>query len=115
MAPRAIHALAATPLVWVAWFYLYVVRQRLLLGFWPTPAHPDPKEAGYCIHHLSLYLGALAVPMVSIVLVGWILRRSRQDRAYRWQVAVALHVFALAAFMGVLFLDPGDFWGWFRD
>src|SRR5688572_9267177 len=62
LSSKMIYALAAIPLLWVAWFYLYVLRQRIHLGFWPLPSHPDPKDAGYALHHVSIYLGVLGVP-----------------------------------------------------
>jgi hypothetical protein len=112
---KTIYTLAAAPLFWVAWFYLYVIRQRLHLGFWPRPSQPDPKDAGYMFHHLSIYLGVLIVPLLAIVVIGFIIHRRVQDASFRWWLAIGLLAFSFACFIAVMYLDPGDYWVWFRD
>jgi hypothetical protein len=74
--------LATAPLLWVAWFYLYVLRQRLLLSFWPQPSQPNPKDAGYIIHHFSIYLGVLLVPLLTIAVIGFIIHRQVRDVSF---------------------------------
>jgi len=110
-----IYALAATPLLWVAWFYLYVLRQRLHLGFWPLPSHPDPKDAGYMIHHLSIYLGVFLAPILAIAALRFAIQRVVEEARFRWWVAIGLVAFSLACFLGVMYLDPGNYWIWFLD
>ena len=29
--------LSTAPIAWLGWFYLYVLRQRISLGYWPKP------------------------------------------------------------------------------
>jgi hypothetical protein len=111
---RAIHTLALTPLLWVAWFYLYVVRQHIHLGFWPQPYRPDPKDAGYIIHHLSIYLGGLVIPAMPIVVIGLILYRQSKDARFKGRIALGL-AFSYACYWAVLRVDPGQYWEWFRD
>jgi uncharacterized membrane protein YhaH (DUF805 family) len=111
---RAIHTLAATPLLWVTWFYLYVVRQRIHLGFWPQPYRPDPKDAGYFIHHLSIYLGVVVIPVLPLVVIGLILRRSKDARFKGW-IALGLLAFSYACYWAVFHFDPGQYWEWFLD
>jgi len=115
LSAKTIYALATTPLLWVACFYLYVIRQRLHLGFWPRPCQPDPKDAGYMIHHLSIYLGVLLIPLLGIAVMGFIIHRRVADASFRWLLAIVLLAFSFACFIAVMYLDPGDYWVWFLD
>src|SRR5256885_771812 len=112
---KKIYALSTAPMFWVAWFYLYVLRQRLHLGFWPRPSEPDPKEAGYLFHHLSIYLGVLLVPVLAIAVIGFVIQRRIEDAYFRWWLAIGLLSFSFACHLAVMYLDPGDYWIWFRD
>ena len=113
--PKMIYALTATPLLWVMWFYLYVLRQRLHLGFWPLPSQPDPKDAGYMFHHLSIYLGMLLVPVIAITAASFAIQRRVADGRFRWWLPIGLLAFSFACFLGVFYFDPGDYWIWFCD
>ena len=107
--------LALTPAALVGWFYLYVLRQRLELGFWPRPSQPDPKDAGHVFHHLSIYLGVLLVPLISIFVACLIVQRAFEDKRFLWWLAFAVLVLSFGCYLGVMYIDPGDFWAWFRD
>lgn len=52
---------AASPMLWLVLFYSFVCRARLQLGVWPRPYQPDPKNIGFELHHLAVYLGVLAM------------------------------------------------------
>ena len=112
---KLIYFLSTTPLLWVVWFYFYVVRQRLHLGFWPRPGLPDPKDAGYMLHHLSIYVGVLLAPNLAVVAIALILQRRLRERSFRWWLAGVLLVLSVACYLAVMFIDPGDYWLWFRD
>jgi hypothetical protein len=112
---KAIYALAATPMLWVAWFYVYVLRQRLHLGFWPAPCQPDPKQAGFFLHHLSLYLGASLVPVLALVGIGFSIQRRIVDASFRWWLPLAVAALSLVCFFGFFHLDLGYYWTWFCD
>jgi hypothetical protein len=112
---QKLYALAATPLLWAAWFYLYVVRQRIHLGFWPQPSHPDPKNAGYVLHHLSIYFGVLLVPILAVAAAGLAIQKRTVDASFRWWLVLSLVTFSLACYLAVMFVDPGRYWIWFRD
>jgi hypothetical protein len=112
---RTIYAVTTAPLLWVAWFYLYVLRQRLHLGFWPRPSQPDPKDAGYMFHHLSIYLGVLIMPLLAVAVIGFIVHRRVQDASFRWWLAIGFLAFSFACYIAVMYIDPGDYWVWFRD
>lgn len=115
LSPKTIYALAATPLLWVAWFYLYCLRQRIHLGYWPLPSHPDPKDAGYMFHHLSIYFGVLLVPIVALAVIGFVIHRRITYSRFRWWVALGLLAVSFACYLAVIYVDPGDYWLWFLD
>ncbi|NJR50496.1 MAG: hypothetical protein HC780_13940 [Leptolyngbyaceae cyanobacterium CSU_1_3] len=112
---RTIHTLAATPLLWVAWFYLYVIRQRIHLGFWPQPYRPDPKDADYAIHHLSIYLGWAVIPVIPFVVIGLIAHRQSKDARFKGRLALGLLALSYACYWTVVHVDPGQYWEWFLD
>lgn len=112
---KAIHALGLAPIGILVWFYLYVIRQRLLLGHWPRPSQPDPKDAGFVLHHLSLVLGMTLIPGISLMTVGLILHRRSVDPRFRWMPALLVALASFATFWGVVRLDPGHYVDWFWD
>jgi phosphoglycerol transferase MdoB-like AlkP superfamily enzyme len=115
LSARKIYLLAATPLFWVAWFYLYVLRQRIHIGFWPLPSRPDPKDAGYIFHHLSIHLGVFLIPIITILAISFSVRQRATDKRFRWWRAIGLAAFSFVCYLGVMHLDPGDYWQWFLD
>ena len=112
---KAIHALGLAPIGVLVWFYLYVIRQRLFLGHWPRPCHPDPMDAGFVLHHLSLVLGMTLVPGVSLMTIGLILYWRSVGPGFRWVPALAVAVGSLAMYWAVVRLDPGHYVDWFWD
>ncbi len=107
--------LAWYPLAWLASVYLFVMRARLHLGFWPEPSRPDPKDLGFTMHHAANGFGLATVPgaiVASVVLavvgsrIGW--------RIKPWP-ALFLAAVSLAAVMTTGRLDPGRFFEWFVD
>ena len=112
---RTIHAMALAPIGVLVWFYLYVIRQRLLLGHWPRPSQPDPKDAGFVLHHLSLVLTMTLIPGVSLMTLGLILHRRSVDPGFRWVLALLLTLGSNAVYWTVVCLDPGHYVDWFWD
>jgi hypothetical protein len=47
---------AAFPWVWIGGLLCLAVRARFFLGYWPSPAHPDPKQLPFELHHMALWL-----------------------------------------------------------
>lgn len=107
--------LAVAPIIWIAWFYLYVGRQRLLLGYWPTPYHPDPKFAGYVIHHMSIYYGFAAIPIALVAAGVWVAARHRDQPEVRWKAFAALSSCSLVLLIATIVIDPGNYLEWFMD
>ena len=50
---------AVYPLLWLNAFALFVIRARLILGRWPSPYNPDPKDLGMDLHYHGLLLGGV--------------------------------------------------------
>ncbi|MFZ1218350.1 MAG: hypothetical protein WAO00_03615 [Chthoniobacterales bacterium] len=107
--------LAAVPLASLIWFYLYVLRQRVLLGYWPRPYEPDPKTAGLFIHHMSVYYSFLAVPIAVLAAACWLAGRRMSDPSYRWGRTAVFLALSVTIWITVLALDPGKYFEWFLD
>jgi hypothetical protein len=97
-------------------FWLFVLRARLELGFWPRPYNPDPKDLNFDLHTLAL-IGALlwallSAPAVLAALILWprALLLSRVGAA-----STALCVVGWALGIAQVQLDPGSFVEWFMD
>lgn len=107
--------LAATPILWIAWFYLFVGRQRLLLGYWPKPYQPDPKLAGYVVHHLSIYFGFSAIPLALVGAGVWVAARHRDHHDVHWKSFVVFLSVSLFLLIMTIVIDPGNYFEWFMD
>lgn len=106
---KTIFTFAVAPLIFLAWFYLYVLRQRFHLGYWPTPSHPDPKEAGYFGHHLSIFIGLGLAPLLSVAAVRSASFRSSKYSKFPTKRAMAFVAISMTAYIGDIQLDPGQF------
>ncbi|MHC4470465.1 MAG: hypothetical protein ACYTDY_15065 [Planctomycetota bacterium] len=104
----------AVPLVCIAFFYVYVVRARLALGFWPAPDYPDPMTLGYTFHHDAIvYVLMFAVmspiAMAGMVLVRWLMPAGGRSCGEGIALFTASYVI-----LWVLYLaDPGTFFEWY--
>src|SRR3990167_2605525 len=43
------------PYIWILGIVSLAIRARLYLGYWPLPAHPDPKHLPFEFHHAILW------------------------------------------------------------
>ncbi|HLP87941.1 MAG TPA: hypothetical protein VK184_04955 [Nostocaceae cyanobacterium] len=98
-------------------FYSYVLRARLVLGRWPLPYQPDPKDLGFVIHHVIIYLSLLAVDFsLFIILIVFVLRSfNLRVRGYNYKVGAALFMITFCLWLILIKFDPGNFWEWFFD
>jgi hypothetical protein len=92
------------------------LRARLLLGRWPEPYRPDPKDLDVGAHAGIAMLGGLYVivsPAVAIVLLGAakLLGLSRRELL----VAAVVYGVCYAAALATLRIDPGHFGEWLMD
>jgi len=114
-AEKLVWGLAAYPLGLIAWFYIYVLRQRVVLGYWPRPYHPDPKDAGMNFHHDSLPVMFELVPIVALGAISLIVALRNCDPNFRWRKLQALWVVALGILIALVKFDPGYFIEWWAD
>ena len=100
----------------IALFYAFVVRAYLVLGYWPSPYHPDPKDLAFDLHHLAIWV-SVPVVMVSAMVLGGalvLLWRNHSDKSRLRLMAIGYFV-TLVAWFGVMGLDPGNYFYWFMD
>lgn len=65
------------PWFWLAGLACLVLRAKSFLGFWPSPAHPDPKLLPFELHHMLLSLGFyLVVGLFPIAVAVYIFNRT---------------------------------------
>jgi hypothetical protein len=121
LSPRAariaVWALALSPALWFAAFWLFELRARLALGRWPFPYEPDPKDLGFFVHYYFLVLGFAWVPasiITLLVVVGSSWRAMRANGA-RPLFAAGAAVATYAAIIAFARYDPGGFFAWLGD
>ncbi len=107
--------LAWYPLAWLASVYLFVLRARLHLGFWPEPSRPDPKDLGFTIHHAANWFGLATVPGAIVAAVVLAVVGSRIGWRIKPWPALSLAAVSLVAVVATGRLDPGRFFEWFVD
>jgi hypothetical protein len=111
-----ITAFGLMPVLCLLVFYLFVVRARLALGYWPVLDDPDPMALGFALHHgaipvvLSFALLSPAL-MTMMVLVRWWL--STDLRGCR--EGISLFGAGYVLLWVLLIADPGSFLEWYFD
>ena len=107
--------LAAVPLAWLFVAYLFVLRARLRLGYWPRPSHPDPGDLGFTLHGAVVWLGMFLFPVVGLAVTGFAIYRQRVDADFPFRSVLSVLGLSLLVFFLVVFTDPGSFLTWFLD
>lgn len=103
------------PWATLALFLTYVVRARLVLGHWPQPYNPDPKELGFVLHRwavLVAWVWQLAASLF-VVLSLLVLPRLRKEHLSPTRLYLT---FAVGS--GVAWVANGrlvEWWAWFFD
>lgn len=101
------------PILYIAIFYSFVLRARILLKVWPTPYNPDPKSLGFHIHQvlifLFLYLALASIPL----LIYWVVFLSRPMLKNKMNIFVVS--LSWAALFILVYLDLFRFFYWFFD
>ena len=116
---RIFVALTAIPILTLLALYSYILRARLLLGYWPAPEHP-PYPVGSRLHEYAVIFAAgafmPAALLCAVILLLWLLLRDRKTlispSVARWIVIFFI------VWIGSLFLlrhDPGNFLFWIWD
>lgn len=107
--------LAWYPLAWLVSVYLFVLRARFHLGFWPEPSRPDPKDLGFTVHHAVNWFGLATVPGAIIAAVGLAVIGSRIGWRTKVWPTLSLAAVSFVAVIATGRLDPGRFFEWFVD
>lgn len=113
----AVRTLAWFPTAAILLFYSYVLRARLVLGYWPVPYQPDPKELGFIFHHIAIYLSFLLVgiSVIGMAFIFLMLCVNRKVRGVNYWANGLLFLSTFILWYSSLKLDPGQFWEWFFD
>ncbi|MHC5209910.1 MAG: hypothetical protein ACYTG2_04235 [Planctomycetota bacterium] len=107
---------ATLPCVALATLYGYALRASIVLGHWPQPYRPDPKQLGFTLHHdLVRWLleAAIFSPVALAVLLlarGLGAGRIRQPSAF-----VIVFAATYALFWLVFVSDPGRVFEWYAN
>ena len=111
--------LIAVPLLTLANLYLYILRARLILGYWPAPGHPPYLVVPH-FQAVLVPIGSVAsfvCLIMAVAVVLWLLLGKHLSVLESPPVVKrVLLFFAVWAILFVLFrLDPGQFIAWIWD
>ncbi|MBD2546711.1 hypothetical protein [Planktothricoides raciborskii] len=109
--------ITSMPSIYLVLFYSYVLRARLVLGRWPIPYQPDPRELGFDFHFQLIFFSLLGIALSLFAMaVVFILRIfSVKIRKFSYSLAALIYSSSLVLSWISLYADPGDFWEWFMD
>ena len=102
------------PLFWFVGVFLFYIRARTYLGFWPNSHIPDPKSLPFELHHWIFMILVFPVLLsILIVPVLWFIKFKTTRIHIRNEVLPYLLGWALVA---CTMMIPGtDFITWFLD
>jgi hypothetical protein len=101
--------LATLPLWPIGWVVLFASVSRLVLGYWPSYGHPDPKDLFGPIPFLGLIL-LTPLPLIAVFGAGV---HARDAGRWDWRLLVTLCSFAVFVLWFVV--DPGGLGEWVAD
>lgn len=101
-------SLALAPVVWLVLVGAFVVRARVVLGGWPAPYRPDPKDLGFWLHHSAIVAG---IPTMFVAVACAVVL---SVRARRWACSAAA-LLGLGAVIVIGRVDPGYVFTWLAD
>lgn len=106
-------AVAATPIVWLLLFGLFILRTRVALGRWPAPYQPDPKDLGFVFHYAALMAGMpLMFAAMLTVTAATLFARDRTRR--NWLIPIVA-LTGLTITIALAQIDPGLLFTWLGD
>lgn len=109
--------LTSLPSAAVVLFYTFVIRAYFALGRFPRPYRPDPKELGFNIHMILIYLSIVltlvgALPWLAVTIASWF--KKSFDKKFLL-IANIIYIISLIGFVIFFKFDPGRFMEWFMD
>ena len=113
--PIVIAVVSTYPVGALISLYLFAYRARLVLGYWPAPHQPDPKNLGFDLHHLQVWIGLLSFPFVSLVSAALVVFARVLWRDFPMWRLLGLVGICCASGFALLKWDPGQFANWFFD
>jgi hypothetical protein len=110
--------LSVLPVIAIVLFYLLVVHARWILGYWPSPDHPDPKSIASLLFRIHYGVIIALILATSVSPIAWLMALPMSEilvRLKTFLVRLFLYLVALATFLVMSQMDPGRFVNWFVD
>lgn len=110
--------LALAPALAIIVFYAGVVHARLVLGHWPTPSHPDPKQIHSVWFAASYSIITIAIFLTSLSPVAWIAMLPVAETFASLKsffVRIFVYMVSLVTLLTLARTGPGGFVGWIMD
>ena len=102
------------PLLWVIAVFVFYLRARNFLGFWPVPASPDPKVLPFAFHHWILMVALFPIAWTIFLLpISWLVRFKQISLLVRREIAPYLVGWAIV--VAIMFSSEKNFIAWFLD
>jgi hypothetical protein len=102
------------PLIWFIGVFLFYIRARTHLGYWPKTYVPDPKSLPFEFHHGVLMLAVFPL-MSTVFILPWVWLIQLKVFKGTARNHFALYVLGCILIGGVI-ASPGiDFVSWFLD
>ncbi|MFZ4713135.1 MAG: hypothetical protein ACOYL6_05475 [Bacteriovoracaceae bacterium] len=66
---------SALPLIWLSGVFIFYIRARIYLGYWPHYATPDPKSLPFVFHHWILMITVFVLFSTLLILpIFWLVQ-----------------------------------------
>lgn len=102
------------PLLWVIAVFVFYLRARMFLGYWPVPTSPDPKVLPFEFHHWALMAAVFPIAWTIFLLpISWLIRFKQIRLLVHREIAPFLVGWAIVAV--VMGSSGKNFIAWFLD
>jgi len=92
----------------------FVLYARIVIGDWPAPYSPDPKEIGLDLGYLVI--GWCVLILLSVLVSMYLLvKHDRPARPSETRLALAVVIISWTVFLWVIKNDPGSYLLWLAD
>ncbi len=110
--------LAIAPALAILVFYAGVLHARMILGYWPTNGHPDPKAIKTVLFALHYSTIAVSAVLTSLTPIAWIAALPMAEMSASLKsfcARMCVYLVSLVILLTLARIDPGGFVGWFMD